>query len=273
MFEKRKSLSGSPFTQKKSGDSAREALTHQLAGLGYQVEGLSDRSGLLFTVETLVSGLALNVIDVGSSDGELAEIILKSGKGKVLSLEPNSQFKDKLDRLRAEFEDRFAWHDVAAGEKDGYTSLRYNPADPTSGTTSSSEQVNEAVNTNALSKRVNRTTLDDLVNGSAEQFDVVIIDTPGSVEKVLRGMKLTLRKKTLEIVIAAIAPVPARGETSLTSIAALLDDFDAYRVLPGRVGIEKLSTRDKFFDLPFGSFILFSRINSNSGLLARLKAK
>lgn len=254
----------------KMGPSAQDQMVPLISSMGYQTALNANSSGLHFVATSLVRRGLLRLVEVGSGNGELARACLKAGAERILGFEPNSQFASALEAIAQESHGKFSWREHAVGEKDGFTNLRYNPASPTEGTTSTSEQIPGFSATNALSKRVDRMTIDQAVDEVGWGPSMVVIDAPGSAEKILRGMARTLSSHETKAVLVSISPVPSRGETFVSSISTQLPQFDAFRILPGKVGMVKIAVDDPFANLPFPSFVLFSRRGSSQDALAAL---
>ena len=150
------------------------------------------------------------VLDIGAGEGFFSLFSVGMGASKVISFEPSSSSREKLESniLNNNLHGSIIVEALALSDKEG-DMLLYSEKNYYAGTTLSQKHAGIIVG----SEDISCTTLDAFMGNNKSKIDFIKIDTVGFEMNVLAGAENTLRKYLPKIVISNY-----NGEEGLTNI-------------------------------------------------------
>lgn len=213
-------------------------LKMALRARGYDNHGDLERSGEGKLIRRIAQQRPKLCIDIGANTGSYSAALLAATEARVIAFEPLPLAFDALRQLATRYPGRLVAVNQGVGDRNGELDLCYGEGD--SELASFSEEVNAIDYVGAANRRRLRvpvTTLDAYLEGQgapyvSEGIDLLKIDTEGFEYNVLLGARRVLTANRPKLIQIEFNWHQLFRGQSLHSLAALLDGYRAYQLLP-----------------------------------------
>lgn len=182
-------------------------------------------------------------IDIGANKGNFSKFLLENTESNVIAFEPLPKAFNHLSNLLTEYPSRFTAVNKGVGEVTSILELNYGAED--SEFASFSKEVNNVSyvrNNNVNSISVEVVTVDEYFNDHIQneiEIDLLKIDTEGFELEVLKGANQLINKCKPKFIQIEFNWHQLFKDVSLYKISNLLNNYDAYQLLPYGTGLVK----------------------------------
>ena len=257
------------FGRKKMQFLNNIVLSLALNAKGYKNYGSFKKTGEKNFINKINNDLFF-CIDIGANVGKYTNLLLAETKSKIISFEPLPlAFKD-LQKIEQNNSERLKVYNYALGEKDETLELNY--SNEKSEKASFLENLNELSfydfkNNQKIKTKVYclDTFFSNNPNLFSKNIDLVKIDTEGFEFEVLKGAKNMLEQNPPKYIQIEFNWHQLFKNNTLLSFHKLLDNYDAYRILPLDGSIIKIDTNRPENNIFHLSNIVFIKKNINYG--------
>jgi len=240
-----------------------------LKSIGYQNFGSYKFTGEKNFIRNIKKYNPKVCIDIGAHTGSYSNLLIDELGCKVICFEPNRFSFNKLRELKTVFRDKFYPFNYAITNKNKNVFLYYgSKLSQLASLNKNLSKINFIKNTNKNKKLVKGITLDSFFEKNKKKFksvDFIKIDTEGHEHEVLLGAKKTIKKFKPNFIQIEFNWHQLYKNNTLLSFHQLLDNYDAYRILPLGGSIIKIDTNRPENNIFHLSNIVFIKKNINYG--------
>ena len=240
-----------------------------LKSIGYQNFGNYKFTGEKNFIKSIKKFKPKVCIDIGAHTGSYSNLLIEELDCNVLSFEPNRFSFNKLKKLKSIFKDKFHPFNYAITNKNKNIFLYYgNKLSQLASLNKDLSKINFIKDSHRNKKLVKGITLDTFFKKNKKKFkvvDFIKIDCEGHEYEVLLGAKKTIKKFKPNFIQIEFNWHQLFKNNTLLSFHKLLDNYDAYRILPLDGSIIKIDTNRPENNIFHLSNIVFIKKNINYG--------
>ncbi len=217
-----------------------------LKSIGYQNFGNFHFTGERKFIKSLKRFNPKLCVDIGAHTGNYSNLLFNELKCKVISFEANSYSFKELEKLKKNFKPNFYPYNYAISNKNKNIYLYYgSKLSQLASLHKNLSRINFIKNKNKNKKLVKGITLDTFFEKNKKKFksiDFIKIDTEGHEYEVLLGAKKTIKKFKPSFIQIEFNWHQLYKNNTLLSIHQLLQNYEAYRILPLGGTVIKIDT-------------------------------